>query len=44
MRPTALVYFESLHRDAKMLTLAVDIVDATSGTVVGTARIPFAAN
>jgi hypothetical protein len=38
------VYFESLHRDAKMLTLAVEIVDAASGTAVGTARIPFTAN
>ena len=37
------VYFEEFHRDAKTLTLAADIVDATSGSVIGTAQIPFVA-
>ncbi len=35
------VYFEAFHRGAKMLTLNVDIVDAVSGAVLGTAQIPF---
>lgn len=35
------VYFESLDRDARTLTLEVEIVDADANTVLGTARIPF---
>jgi hypothetical protein len=35
------VYFESLDRDARTLTLSVDIVDATTNASLGTARIPF---
>ncbi len=35
------VYFEAFNRDARTLTLDVDIVDAVSGSVLGTARIPF---
>lgn len=38
------VYFEPLHRDAKTLTLSVDMVDAVTGNVLGTARIPFTAS
>jgi len=38
------VYFDAFHRGAKMLTLDVDIVDAVSGAVLGTARIPFMAS
>jgi hypothetical protein len=36
------VYFESLDRDARTLTLAVEIVDAETNASLGTARIPFA--
>lgn len=35
------VYFEAFKRGAGALTLNVDIVDATSGSVIGTAHIPF---
>lgn len=35
------VYFEAFRRGAKTLTLSVDIVDAVSGTTLGTAQIPF---
>jgi hypothetical protein len=42
-RAMGFVYFEALHRDAKTLTLAIDIVDASTGAVLGTARIPFVA-
>jgi hypothetical protein len=38
------VYFEAFRRGAKTLTLNVDIVDAVSGTVLGTAQIPFMAS
>ncbi|HTE46103.1 MAG TPA: hypothetical protein VK636_12705 [Gemmatimonadaceae bacterium] len=41
---TGFVYFEALHRDAKTLTLTVDIVDASTGELVNTAHIPFVAN
>lgn len=37
------VYFEALHRDARTLTLAMNLVDANSGSVIGTAEIPFVA-
>jgi hypothetical protein len=37
------VYFEALHKDARALTLSVDIVDAATGSPVGTATIPFVA-
>ena len=40
-RAEGFVYFESFHRDTKTLTLNVDIVDATSGNLLGTAQIPF---
>jgi len=40
-RAEGFVYFQPLHKDAKSLTLSVDIVDANTGTNVGTARIPF---
>lgn len=43
-RASGFVYFEPLDRDARTLTLAVQIVDASSGTVLGTARIPFVAH
>jgi len=35
------VYFESLDRDARTLTLTVEIVDAESNASLGTAKIPF---
>jgi hypothetical protein len=38
------VYFEAFKRGAKTLTLNVDIVDAMSGSVIGTAKIPFLAS
>jgi hypothetical protein len=38
------VYRETFRRGAKTLTLDVDIVDATSGAVLGTAQIPFMAS
>lgn len=38
------VYFEAFKRGAKTLTLNVDIVDATTGSVIGTAMIPFLAS
>jgi hypothetical protein len=38
------VYFEAFHRGTKTLTLNVDIVDAMSGSVIGTAKIPFLAD
>jgi hypothetical protein len=38
------VYFEALDRDAGMLTLNVDIIDANSGETEGTAHIPFRAH
>lgn len=37
------VYFEPLDRDAKMVTLTVDIVNAETSAVLGTASIPFVA-
>jgi len=37
------VYFQALHKDAHSLTLAVDIVDASTNAVIGTAQIPFIA-
>jgi len=37
------VYFQALHRDAHSLTLAVDVVDANTNAVIGTAQIPFVA-
>jgi hypothetical protein len=40
-RAEGFVYFEAFHRGAKMLTLHVDIVDAVSGALLGTAQIPF---
>lgn len=43
-RAEGFVYFESFRRGAKTLTLNVDIVDAVSGTVLGTAQIPFMAS
>jgi hypothetical protein len=43
-RAQGFVYFEALDRDAGMLTLSVDIIDAHSGAVAGTARIPFRAH
>ncbi|MDB4874391.1 MAG: hypothetical protein JWM41_837 [Gemmatimonadetes bacterium] len=42
-RASGFVYFEALHRDAKTLTLAVDVIDANTGAVLGTAQIPFVA-
>jgi len=36
------VYFEALHRDARTLTLAVNLIDAESGAAIGTAEIAFA--
>jgi hypothetical protein len=42
-RAAGFVYFEPLHRDARTLTLSVDIVDARSGTSLGAATIPFVA-
>jgi len=38
------VYFEAFRRGARMLTLDVDVVDAVSGAVLGTAQIPFSAS
>jgi hypothetical protein len=38
------VYFNKIRRGEKLLTLRVDIIDETSGEVVGTAKIPFIAN
>ena len=38
------VYFEAFHRGAKTLTLNVDVVDAVTGAVLGTAQIPFMAS
>ena len=43
-RAAGFVYFEAFRRGAKTLTLNVDIVDAVSGTVLGTAQIPFMAS
>lgn len=43
-RAEGFVYFEAFRRGAKTLTLNVDIVDAVSGTVLGTAQIPFIAS
>jgi len=43
-RAAGFVYFEAFHRGAKSLTLDVDIVDAVSGAVLGTAQIPFMAS
>jgi hypothetical protein len=43
-RASGFVYFEPLDRDARTLTLAVQIVDAASGAVLGTAQIPFVAH
>jgi hypothetical protein len=40
-RAAGFVYFEALHKDARSLTLSVDIVDAGSKASVGTANIPF---
>ena len=37
------VYFEALHPDARTLTLGVNLVDAESGSLIGTAEIPFVA-
>jgi hypothetical protein len=42
-RAMGFVYFQALHRDARQVTLVVEIVDAATGTPVGTARIPFVA-
>lgn len=41
-RAEGFVYFEALHRDARTLTLAMNLVDAETGAVLGTAEIPFA--
>jgi hypothetical protein len=35
------VYFERLDRDARTLTLNVELTDAQTGASIGTARIPF---
>jgi hypothetical protein len=40
-RAEGFVYFEALHKDARSLTLSVEIVDATTNTSLGTATIPF---
>jgi hypothetical protein len=40
---TGFVYFEPLHRDARTVTVNVEMLDANSNAVVGTARIPFVA-
>jgi len=43
-RAEGFVYFEAFKRGAKMLTLNVDVVDAVTGAVLGTAQIPFMAS
>jgi hypothetical protein len=43
-RAAGFVYFEAFKRSAKTLMLNVDIVDATSGSVLGTTHIPFMAS
>lgn len=40
-RAEGFVYFEAFHRGERALTLNVDIVDAVSDTLLGTAQIPF---
>jgi hypothetical protein len=42
-RAQGFVYFEALDRDAGTVTLSVDIVNATTGSTVATASIPFVA-
>jgi hypothetical protein len=42
-RVSGFVYFQKLDRDAGRLTLAIDVVNAQSGSVLGTAQIPFVA-
>ncbi len=38
------VYFQHLHKDARTLTVSVDMVDANTGETLGTAKIPFVTN
>jgi hypothetical protein len=37
------IYFETLDRDAGMVTLTMNLIDARSGESIGTASIPFVA-
>ncbi len=43
-RASGFVYFEPLDRDARTVTLAVDVIDARSGARLGVVRIPFLAH
>jgi hypothetical protein len=38
------IYFKSFGRDQRLMTLTVDIVDAASNQMIGTAQIPFVAH
>ena len=38
------VYFKAFRRGERLLTLHVDMIDQTSGEILGTAKIPFIAN
>lgn len=43
-RAAGFVYFQEIHRDARTVTVSVDMVDAANGQLLGTARIPFVAD
>jgi len=43
-RASGFVYFEPLDRDARTLTLAVDVINANNGARLGVVRIPFRAH
>jgi hypothetical protein len=42
-RASGFIYFEALHRDARVVTLAIDVVNPATRAAVGVVRIPFVA-